>query len=280
MRPELRGQRRTQNWDQSRGMSDGFPASTPSADPPADLLRKGRYRVRLARGDADVRRAQRLRFRCFRQPEGKTADGLDRDRFDPLCQHFLIEDIASGGLVCCFRLRAFGCGRDIADSYSAQFYGLAGFADYPAPMAEMGRFCIDPTRSDVDIPRIALGALGAYVDQNAIGMLFGCSSFNGTRPEPYCDSFALLARKFAAPRRWRPTERAPHIIRFEPLAKPDLSRAMKGMPPLLRSYLAMGGWVSDHAVIDPDLGTIHVFTGLEVASIPSARARLLRGISA
>lgn len=48
------------------------------------------------------------------------------------------------------------------------------------------------------------------------------------------------------------------------------------MPPLLRSYLALGGWVSDHAVVDPGLQTMHVFTGVEIGAIPPARRRLLR----
>jgi hypothetical protein len=39
----------------------------------------------------------------------------------------------------------------------------------------------------------------------------------------------------------------------------------------------MGGWVSDHAVVDIDLDTLHVFTGLEIGRVPKARARLLRG---
>ena len=58
--------------------------------------------------------------------------------------------------------------------------------------------------------------------------------------------------------------------------KPDAKRAMSGMPPLLRTYLMMGGWVSDHAVVDRDLNTLHVFTGLEIGAIPPARKRLLR----
>ena len=49
------------------------------------------------------------------------------------------------------------------------------------------------------------------------------------------------------------------------------------MPPLLRSYLMMGGWVSDHAVVDKDLNTLHVFTGLELSQVPKGRARLLGG---
>jgi putative hemolysin len=51
------------------------------------------------------------------------------------------------------------------------------------------------------------------------------------------------------------------------------------MPPLLRTYLLMGGCVSDHAVIDGDLNTLHVFTGLEIAAIPPARARALRAVA-
>jgi putative hemolysin len=53
---------------------------------------------------------------------------------------------------------------------------------------------------------------------------------------------------------------------------------MLGMPPLLRTYLLMGGWVSDHAVVDRQLNTMHVFTGVEIGMIPAARKRLLRAV--
>jgi len=52
--------------------------------------------------------------------------------------------------------------------------------------------------------------------------------------------------------------------------------ALRHMPPLLRSYLVMGGWVSDHAVIDNELNTLHVFTGIEIKRVPPERARLMR----
>jgi hypothetical protein len=42
----------------------------------------------------------------------------------------------------------------------------------------------------------------------------------------------------------------------------------------------MGGWVSDHAVIDKQMDTLHVFTGLEISAIPDARKKLLRAVSA
>ncbi|MGR3710973.1 MAG: ornithine-acyl-ACP acyltransferase, partial [Alterinioella nitratireducens] len=64
-----------------------------------------------------------------------------------------------------------------------------------------------------------------------------------------------------------------------PPRQPDPRHALARMPSLLRSYLMMGGRVSDHAVIDCDLGTLHVFTGLEIAAIPPARATRLRQIA-
>ena len=51
------------------------------------------------------------------------------------------------------------------------------------------------------------------------------------------------------------------------------------MPPLLRTYLIMGGWVSDHAVVDRQMNTLHVFTGLEIGAIPPARKKLLRAVA-
>ena len=63
------------------------------------------------------------------------------------------------------------------------------------------------------------------------------------------------------------------------MRRPDLKVAMKAMPPLLRTYLMMGGWVSDHAVVDRDLNTLHVFTGLEITAISPARKKLLRAVA-
>mgnify|MGYP002648902638 CR=1 FL=1 len=48
---------------------------------------------------------------------------------------------------------------------------------------------------------------------------------------------------------------------------------------LLYLFTFVGGWVSDHAVMDRQLGTMHVFTGVEIKAIPPARARALRALA-
>jgi len=239
-------------------------------------IQKGRYRTRLATTEQDVAAAQALRGHVFL---GGTS--IDRDAFDPLCHHMLVENMTTGGVAACFRFMHLAGGTEIERSYSAQFYDLTALRGFDGAMVEMGRFCMDPARHDPDILRLAWAAMTAYVDREGVEMLFGCSSFRGTEPAEYHDVFALLRDRHLAPRRWLPRVKAPAVFRYANRLrdKPDLKRALAKMPPLLRTYLAMGGWVSDHAVIDRQLGTIHVFTGLEVKTVPPARARLLRAMA-
>jgi L-ornithine Nalpha-acyltransferase len=248
------------------------------------LLRKGRYEARFAGSEADLEAAQRLRHLCFIEGSGAAAreGGREADAFDPICRHVLVEEAATGRLVCCFRILPLEDGSEVRRSYSAQYYELASLSAFRGRLVEVGRFCVHPEVMDPDVLRAAWGALTRFVDEAGVEMLFGCSSFEGTDARRYRDAFAMLKARHLAPEVWLPRVKAPDVFRFARRLRgaPDARRAMLTMPPLLRTYLAMGGWVSDHAVVDRDLGTLHVFTGLEIRAIPPARARLLRGIAA
>lgn len=240
-------------------------------------LSKGRYCARFAQTSADRRAAQALRGRVF-----GAGNAPDADAFDAICRHVLVEDVATGQLMCCFRLLTLESGAEIARSYSAQFYDLSALATFAGPMLEIGRFCLAPGVHDPDILRLAWGAVTQLVDAARVELLFGCSSFAGTDWARYADAFALLAARHLAPPRWLPGVKAPEVVRFAEALAGHAGNAKQGMltlPPLLRSYLGMGGWVSDHAVIDARLGTLHVFTGLEIAAIAPARARALRMVA-
>ena len=244
----------------------------------------GRYAARFAASEADVAAAQRLRYLCFIAASGAAprAGSRDADAFDAICRHVLVEETRTGRLVCCFRLLPLRDGGEIGRSYSAQYYELSALSSFDKRMVEMGRFCVHPEVRDPDVLRVAWGAMTRFVDEEGVEMLFGCSSFHGTDAQGYLDAFAMLKERHLAPKRWLPRVKAPDVFRFARglRRKPDARRAMLTMPPLLRSYLVMGGWVSDHAVVDRDLNTLHVFTGLEIRAIPEARVRSLRGLGA
>lgn len=238
-------------------------------------LGDGRFRVRRAAGAADLARVEALRAARFR---GDPA-ARDLDAYDARAVQLMVEETATGRLACCFRLLPV---EDVAASYAAQFYGLEALAAYPGRMVEMGRFCVAEGESDPSVLRLAFAALAAEIEARRVSLLFGCASFPGVEAEPHAEAFALLGARHLAPRRWAPRVKAPAVFRYA-LAlrarRPDLAAALKAMPPLLRSYLSLGGWVSDHAVVDRDLGTMHVFTALETRAIPAARVRSLRALA-
>ncbi|MBJ3763499.1 GNAT family N-acetyltransferase [Maribius pontilimi] len=236
------------------------------------ILERGALRARAADGQKDLAASHALRARVF------PTDRAGGDRFDAHCQHVLIEDSATGVLRGSFRIFAMADGRGVARSYSAQFYDLDALESYPGAMLEIGRFCLDPESQDPDLVRLAWGALTRLVDAQDIALLFGCASFPDTDAAAHAVAFAHLAARHLAPPRWRPRRKAAMTVPLTP-GPVAPARAMAAMPPLLRTYLGMGGWVSDHAVIDRTMGTMHVFTGVEIAAIPPARARLLRAIA-
>lgn len=255
-------------------LAPGNGAEGGEAGPASIALAKGSYRARTAADEAGIRAAQALRARCFGLDTSHDADPHDAE-----CSHVVIDHVPSGRIVCCYRLRRVDR-RTIGTCYAAQHYALDALEAYDGKMLELGRFCIAPECTDPDVLRLAWAALTDYVDREDVGLLFGCSSFAGVEPGAYLDAFADLRARHLAPDRWQPGIRASEVFRFgaDVTRVPDRKRAAAQMPPLLRTYLLMGGWVSDHAVVDREMNTLHVFTGVEVGAIPESRKRLLRAL--
>jgi len=138
--------------------------------------------------------------------------------------------------------------------------------------------CVDPQQADPLALRLAWGALTRIADVHKVALIFGCSSFVGLDPRPHAHSFARLAARYGAPAAYGSFRKSCEVM---PLADVDArSTPQTPMPALLRTYLTMGGWVSDHAVVDPTMHTLHVLTGLETARVPPQRAAALRALAA
>ena len=224
---------------------------------------------RIAQNDDDVLRCQALRHTAF---FGR--DGVDKDAFDADFSHVLIEN-GSGDLLATLRYRILADGADLDQTYTGQFYDICGLH---GPLIEIGRFCLQNNAPAADILRLAMATMTRVVDANAISYLFGCSSFAGIDPAPYCDAFSLLTGRFALSSDVKITPKAVEYIDL-PSDTFEMKVAQETMPPLLRSYIGIGGKTGAYAVIDRDLQTLHVFTAVEIAAIPQSRAAALRALT-
>ena len=242
----------------------------PSATHPdlfgAPILVAGRE-VRLAApGDMDAILA--LRARAFR-------DGAeDRDAFDADCLHLWVGR-AEGRLAATVRLRRHSDAQALLAGYAATVYDLTAMAGAGGEVLELGRLCAEPGAGDTNLLKLLWAGVARLALATGCARLIGCTSFHTTDAASLDAAWALLAARHQGPEGLRPGRKAGEVYGFETITTPPNPGATALMPGLLRAYLAMGGWVSDHAVVDRDLGTCHVFTCVELDRMPPRRRRVM-----
>lgn len=66
------------------------------------------FEVKLADREEEIREAMRLRYRVFVEEEGNRSlenrEGLEKDLYDPFCDHLIVRDRAAGKIVGTYRL--------------------------------------------------------------------------------------------------------------------------------------------------------------------------------
>jgi L-ornithine Nalpha-acyltransferase len=233
----------------------------------------GGLTVRLARSEKDLQAVQALRAARFRAIQAAS----DLDRFDPLFAHLLVYRSGDETPLATARFRLLSGATDIASSYTAQFYDLDALARAKLRLMEIGRICLRAGHEhEADLPRALLAGLTRAAQVLAADMLIGCASFQGAQPHNHIDALRYLHAHHLGPVALRPRKKGGTLYDLHQAAETTARpQDLRHVPALLRLYLGLGGWVSDHAVCDLDLNTLHVFTAVDVRAIPSARLRAL-----
>ncbi|MBN2701293.1 MAG: GNAT family N-acetyltransferase [Methylothermaceae bacterium] len=226
-----------------------------------------RYEAFVAMNDATVREAYALRYRVFAQEMGarlEGSDGLDRDQFDPYCDHLVVRDRQSGKIVGCTRLLSDAAADRVGHFYSEKEFDLGAVRTLPGRFLEVGRTCVDRTSRGGIVLTILWSALIHYARERGFSYLMGCASI-----PPGPDGFAVEA--FYS--RLTPEQTGPNWLEVTSRCPvpPDLHcvRDDCGVPPLLQTYLRVGAWVCGDPYWDEDFNCMDVFILLPLANIQS-----------
>jgi L-ornithine Nalpha-acyltransferase len=229
----------------------------------------GPLRARLATSANDIDAAQALRYRVFY--EGLGARPLsemlrrrrDMDRFDDDCDHLLVLDQSRGGtglVVGTYRLLRRQAAARLGGFYSADEYDLAPLLAQPGEILELGRSCVDPTYRQRAVMQLLWSGIAAYVFHHEIALMFGCASLRGTDPDALAAPLSYLHHYHLAPPSLRPRALSHRYVDMCRLMidafDPGLAQA--ALPPLIKGYLRLGGFVGDGAVIDEQFNTTDV----------------------
>ena len=103
--------------------------------------------------------------------------------------------------------------------------------------------------------------IALYAYHYDIQVMFGCASFSGTDPSQHAQAMSYLQHHHLAPPDIRVRALAHRYVKMDMLERDsyDARKAMARVPPLIKGYLRLGGFVGDGAVIDAQFNTTDVF---------------------
>lgn len=234
-----------------------------------EVVRQGDLEVRLARSEAEVLAAQRLRYRIFYEEMAArpTPDMLvaarDFDDFDRICDHLLVIDVTSSEVVGTYRLIRRSAALRHGRFYSADEYDISPLLAHRGEILELGRSCVAEGYRTRAAMQLLWRGIAAYVFRHEIGLMFGCASLPGTDIDALRVPLSYLHHHHLAPPELRPRAVAGRHVEMALMAKGDFDahRAVAELPPLIKGYLRLGGFVGDGAVID------HQFNATDVCVI-------------
>ncbi len=247
-----------------------FDAMVAAERVPAIDIRAGTLAVRLAEGPSAVAAAQALRYRVFYEEMGAEPTSemarlrRDFDRYDDVADHLLVIDHARGpgpqSVIGTYRLIRRSAAARIGRFYSAAEYDISTMEAYPGEILELGRSCVDAAARTRPTMQLLWRGIAAYIFHHQIDVMFGCASLPGTIPDALAAPLSYLYYHHLAPPALRPRALAARYVDMRRLAAGDIdhARALAELPPLIKGYLRLGGFVGDGAVIDHQFNTTDV----------------------
>jgi len=240
----------------------------------------GNLEVRMAQTASEIDSAQELRYKSFYEEMGATpsahaaATRRDSDKYDEYCDHLLLLDHArknKNPVVGTYRLIRKQAADKCGGFYSSSEYDVSRLTSYPGEILELGRSCIDSEYRTGPVMQLLWRGLGLYIARHNVSLMFGCASLPGTDIENLKVPLSYLYHHHLAPpalltkalperyvdMKLLPREAFDPNAAFESL-KLDSRSGNNSLPPLIKGYIRVGGFVGDGAVIDHQFNTTDV----------------------
>lgn len=241
------------------------------------------YHVALARSEAEIRAAQRLRYRVFVEELGGDGPGVDHaagietDPFDASSEHLILRDpgrAAGDQVVGVYRLMTDRGAAQGPGFYTAGEYDLSVLHASGRPMMELGRSCLHPDYRGGDAMFHLWQGLSRIVEARGIEILFGVASFHGTDTARIAGALSLLHHEHGAPPELRVRSLAPAAMDILPPERIDRLAALRDIPALIKAYLRLGGVVGEGAYIDRAFNTTDVCLVVDTARLTERQRRI------
>ena len=221
---------------------------------PTASVDRGGLVVGLAQTSEELESIQRLRHDVFRAEFGAVLaganDGLDRDAFDPWCDHLMVRESGSDRVVGTYRVLTPVQARRAGGYYSESEFDLAGLGAIRDGLVEFGRACIHEDHRQGGALMMLWSGLAEIVRQGGYQHVFGCASVS------LRDDGVTAAKVWRQVRGRLGNDGTPRVrpLHRYPVEQLD-SDLPASVPALLKGYMKLGTRVCGEPAWDPDFNT-------------------------
>ena len=239
-------------------------------------IKKPTFTITWASNLAEVKEAQRLRYKVFADEMGArlpaNAEGLDVDEFDAYCDHLLIRDQESLKVVGTYRVLPPHKAAEIGRLYSDSEFDLSRLNHLRPKLVELGRSCVHADFRSGAVIMALWSGLAQYMQKHGYEIMLGCASI------PMADGghFAASLYNSLTNDQMAPVEN--HAFPRLPLPLDRLNGGLDVDPPaLIKGYLKIGAKICSAPAWDPDFNTADVLTMLRLSEINPRYAKHFLG---
>jgi putative hemolysin len=238
-------------------------------------LEAGAYVARLALTEQERKDTYRLRFVVFNLElneglQSAYVDGYDKDKFDDVCDHLIVEEKATGEIVGTYRIQMGDVAGCHFGYYSEQEFDFTPYEPMRSQIVELGRACIRRDHRSPEVLNLLWRGIARYSLMNGGRYMMGCCSLTSQNPdEGYAVHDSLKnwmvegALQTEAKGEFRMPERT-------------CAASEERAPKLLRAYLTIGAKICSGPAIDREFKTIDFLTLLDLQTLhPRVAARFL-----
>jgi len=232
------------------------------------------FRVGLVQSMDDLLECQRLRYLVFNCELGEglsssERSGLDRDRFDFICDHLMVHDAVSGKLVGTYRMQTGYRAKGNLGYYGEQLFDFSPFEPIRGEMLQLGRACVHLEYRNSAVLHMLWKGIAMYAMRCNARYLLGCSSLTSQDENEGLALYNALEEKFLIEPALRTAPNRGYECRGTGLDVP-----VPSPPRLFRAYLDVSGKICGPPAIDRDFKTIDFLTLVDLQHIPDrVRAR-------
>jgi putative hemolysin len=226
------------------------------------------FRLSLAQNMDDLLACQRLRYQVFNCELGEgladsTRLGLDRDRFDLICDHLMVHDASSGKLVGTYRMQTGYRAKGNLGYYGEQLFDFGPFESIRGEILELGRACVDEAYRNTTALFMLWKGIASYASLCSARYLIGCSSITSQDENEGIALYQVLKDKYLAEPalRTRPRPACACTATRTTIEPPR-------PPRLFRAYLDISARLCGPPAIDREFQTIDFLTLVDLQRVP------------